>query len=106
MLTLLAQLFRRRIVLAAALMLLIVTLALGASVFSGFDRRPRRARSPEGPRHRALDGHRRVGRDLYSRVIHGARYSLSIAGLTTLGSVLMGTLLGLVAGFSAGWTGR
>ena len=101
MLTLLAQLFRRRIVLAAALMLvLIVALALGASVFSGFDPNDTavldRLKAPGAAHWMGTD---ELGRDLYSRVIHGARYSLSIAGLTTLGSVLMGTLLGLVAGF-------
>ena len=101
MLTLLAQLFRRRIVLAAALMLvLIVALALGASVFSGFDPNDTavldRLKAPGAAHWMGTD---ELGRDLYSRVIHGARYSLSIAGLTTLGSVLLGTLLGLVAGF-------
>mgnify|MGYP003777083983 CR=1 FL=1 len=101
MLTLLAQLFRRRIVLAAALMLvLIVTLALGASVFSGFDPNDTavldRLKAPGAAHWMGTD---ELGRDLYSRVVHGARYSLSIAGLTTLGSVLLGTLLGLVAGF-------
>ena len=101
MLTLLTQLFRRRIVLVAALLLvLIVTLALGASVFSGFDPNDTavldRLKAPGTAHWMGTD---ELGRDLYSRVIHGARYSLSIAGLTTLGSVLMGTLLGLVAGF-------
>lgn len=101
MLTLLAQLFRRRIVLVAALMLLlIVALALGASVFSGFDPNDTavldRLKAPGAAHWMGTD---ELGRDLYSRVVHGARYSLSIAGLTTLGSVLLGTLLGLVAGF-------
>ena len=101
MLTLLAQLFRRRIVLVAALILvLIVALALGASVFSGFDPNDTavldRLKAPGAAHWMGTD---ELGRDLYSRVIHGARYSLSIAGLTTLGSVLLGTLLGLVAGF-------
>ncbi len=101
MLTLLAQLFRRRIVLVAALILvLIVALALGASVFSSFDPNDTavldRLKAPGAAHWMGTD---ELGRDLYSRVIHGARYSLSIAGLTTLGSVLLGTLLGLVAGF-------
>lgn len=101
MLTVLAQLFRRRIVLVAALMLLlIVTLALGASVFSSVDPNDTavldRLKAPSAAHWMGTD---ELGRDLYSRVIHGARYSLSIAALTTLGSVLLGTLLGLVAGF-------
>jgi len=40
-----------------------------------------------------------TGRDMYSRIVHGARYSLAIAALTALGSVIAGTVLGLMAGF-------
>jgi peptide/nickel transport system permease protein len=40
-----------------------------------------------------------LGRDLYARIVFGGRYSLAIAALTALGSIVAGTLLGLVAGF-------
>src|SRR4249920_3348647 len=40
-----------------------------------------------------------LGRDLYARIVYGARYSLAIAALTAAGSIVAGTLLGLVAGF-------
>jgi dipeptide transport system permease protein len=44
-----------------------------------------------------------VGRDILSRIIYGARYSLFI-GLIVIGlSVSVGIGLGLVAGFSRGW---
>lgn len=44
-----------------------------------------------------------VGRDVLSRLIFGARTS-AIISLTALGSgVLVGTVLGLIAGFKGGW---
>lgn len=42
-------------------------------------------------------------RDLLSRVLHGSRISLSVAGLAVLLSVTLGTALGLVAGMAPGW---
>jgi peptide/nickel transport system permease protein len=43
-----------------------------------------------------------LGRDLLSRLIYGARYSLLISA----GSVLLGTAIGFVAGLLAGYFGR
>ena len=43
------------------------------------------------------------GRDILSRVIHGARYSLRVGVLATLLAVGGGTLLGLVTGYFGGW---
>ncbi|MDP9397901.1 MAG: ABC transporter permease [Actinomycetota bacterium] len=44
-----------------------------------------------------------TGRDIFSRIVHGARVSLSIALLATLVSVVLGTVLGLLAGYFGGW---
>jgi len=44
-----------------------------------------------------------LGRDLFSRIVNGARYSLLIAFFATLLSVAIGVVLGVVAGFFGGW---
>jgi peptide/nickel transport system permease protein len=97
----LRKLFRRRIVLLAALMLVAVALtALTAQWLTPYDPNDTaisdRLAQP-GAKH--LLGTDELGRDLFSRIAFGARYSLAIAALTAIGSIAIGGLLGLTAGF-------
>jgi peptide/nickel transport system permease protein len=44
-----------------------------------------------------------LGRDLWARMLYGARASLGIAMVATLGALAIGTLVGAVAGYAGGW---
>lgn len=44
-----------------------------------------------------------VGRDMLSRLIYGARYSMFIGFVVVSLAVIVGTLLGLLAGYYSGW---
>ncbi|MEE8626314.1 MULTISPECIES: ABC transporter permease [Methylobacterium] len=97
----LRRLFRRKLVLAAALVLLaIVVVALAAPWVSPFDpgamRVVRRLRPPSSEHWLGTD---ELGRDVFSRVVYGARASLGIGFSVVLASCLTGTLFGILAGY-------
>jgi len=43
------------------------------------------------------------GYDIYARTIYGARASILVGVFTTIGTVILGSLLGILAGFYSGW---
>jgi peptide/nickel transport system permease protein len=59
---------------------------------------------PKGPDGHYWFGADKVGRDLFVRVLYGARTSLAVALIATGASTLFGVVLGLTAGFFGGKT--
>ncbi|HYJ47991.1 MAG TPA: ABC transporter permease [Pyrinomonadaceae bacterium] len=47
-----------------------------------------------------------TGRDVFTRVIHGARISLQVGFVVVIISALVGTILGALSGFYGGWVDR
>jgi peptide/nickel transport system permease protein len=100
--------FARRQPLGAAgaiLMALMVAGALGANVFATHD--PTRTDAaqtlaPPSPAHWLGTDH--LGRDIWSRILFGARVSLAVGLATTLLSGMAGGLVGLVSGYAGGQT--
>ncbi|QIS15554.1 ABC transporter permease [Nocardia arthritidis] len=89
---------------AAALVLVVIAIAVVApSLLTAHDplaADPLAAQLPPGPRHWFGTDH--LGRDVFTRVVNGARYSLLI-GITAIAiAVVAGTALGLVAGLARG----
>lgn len=94
----------RTAVLAGVVLATVVLLALAAPIIAPYppDYIDLAARArPPGPEHPL--GTDRLGRDIASRLLFGARVSLSVAAMATLLATALGTLVGLVAGYFGGW---
>lgn len=96
---------RNRTALIGTIVLLgaVIPLAALAPSISPFDPYEQKAdRTLKGPDGKNLLGTDMYGRDVLSRILYGARVSLSVG----LGSVLIGTVLGTIIGLTAGYFGR
>lgn len=90
-----------------AIVLTLVVVALLAPVIAPHDP----LRMAAGPRLQPPSwdhwlGTDQFGRDVLSRIIHGARLTLMIGTIAVGISLSVGLLLGLVAGYASGWTER
>lgn len=92
------------LVVGAAITLTIVLLAIFAPAIAthGVEQMDMRNRFA-GPSFQHWLGTDNFGRDLWSRLIWGARVSLTIAIIAVVCSVIIGTIVGLVAGYFGGW---
>jgi ABC-type dipeptide/oligopeptide/nickel transport system permease subunit len=59
--------------------------------------------TPKGPSSQNIFGVDPLGRDVFSRVLYGARVSLEVALIATALSVFLGVIVGMVAGYFRGW---
>jgi peptide/nickel transport system permease protein len=97
----LRKLFRRRLVLVGAVILgTVAALAVFAPWITPYDPMALKILDRlQSPRTAHWFGTDELGRDVFSRVIFGARYSLMIGAMVVLISMTGGVLLGLTAGF-------
>jgi peptide/nickel transport system permease protein len=59
--------------------------------------------TPKGPDSSNIFGADPLGRDVFSRVVYGARVSLEVALVATAIAMFIGLVVGLLAGFYRGW---
>ncbi len=86
---------------------LIVIAAIGAPLLSTHSPTDQTIRDRfQGPSAEYLLGTDHFGRDVYSRVMHGFRSSISIAFAAVGIAAVFGTLLGLLAAYHGGWIDR
>ncbi len=89
---------------AGAVIVLFVLFAIVPQWFTGFDPiAGDTARSLQAPSDAHWFGTDELGRDLYSRVIYGSRVSLLAASFSVVLGLVVGGLLGLIAGTFGGW---
>jgi oligopeptide transport system permease protein len=89
---------------SAAFILLFVLMAAFPSLFtSGDPVNGALSRSRVEPSSAAWFGYDVQGRDVYARVIYGARASIVVAVLSVLGTLVLGGGIGIIAGYRGGW---
>ena len=89
--------------LGAAILILLVGLAVFAPSIASYDPAATNARvGLQSPSRAHLMGTDQLGRDILSRIAHGARLSMVVAVAAVGISMVIGTLLGLVTGYRRG----
>jgi peptide/nickel transport system permease protein len=94
-----------------ATILVVATAAVAAPVIAPFDPTEQffdgltLEGAPLPPNGHFILGTDLLGRDLFSRLLYGARTSLIIGVVANGAAVLVGTFLGVVAGYFQGWLG-
>ena len=89
---------------AGSVILLLVIVALFPGLFTDADPDLKNlAHTREPPSGDAWFGYDLQGRDVYARVVYGTRWSLLVGLGAAVVTVLLGSVLGIFAGFAGGW---
>jgi oligopeptide transport system permease protein len=91
-------------IISAVIIVLVVVIAAFPGLFTHVD--PSASNLDhvrEGPSASAWFGYDVQGSDVYARVIYGTRASLLVGLLSTIGTVIFGALIGILAGFYGRW---
>ncbi|HRW03601.1 MAG TPA: ABC transporter permease [Caldilineaceae bacterium] len=90
-------------VVGAMVILAIVFSAIFAPAVAPYDPNSQQYGFLEAPTAAHWLGTDDLGRDLFSRIVHGARISLFVGLITVVLAMVIGVLLGLLAGYYGGW---
>ena len=86
--------------LGVIIILILIIMSIGAPIFTNYDPyEPSVLETLKMPSAKHIFGTDNFGRDIFSRMLYGGRYSLLIAVAATLVSTVIGMSLGAVAGF-------
>jgi peptide/nickel transport system permease protein len=97
--------------LGLGLLLVVLAMALAAPLIAGYNPLQQNLALRLQPPGASSGGHIFVlgtdtlGRDIWARVVYGSRVSLSVAAIAVTVSLMLGTLVGVVAGFYRGLLG-
>ena len=104
-LVILRRFFKHKLagVAVAILLLLIIASALaGLNPYNPTDQNPtNKLQDPNGEHWFGTD---ELGRDVFSRILHGGRVSLAVGLISTLLSIFVGVVVGALSGYFGGWT--
>lgn len=101
------DILKRRKIFWISLVMLVLFLLMAAFPTLFTDKDPEYAtlaRSMEGPSADAWFGFDLQGRDVYARVIYGARTSIIVGVLATLATVVLGGITGVLSAYYGRWT--
>lgn len=93
----------RSAVIGSVVVMIFLLLALLAPLLTPFDYAERTNDVLQPPSAEHWFGTDDLGRDIFTRVIYGTRVSLWVGFFSVVGSVIIGSILGLIAGFYGGW---
>ena len=88
------------------ILLFFILIALFGPIVFPYDQSTDWANRYLGPSKEHWLGTDELGRDVFRQLVYGSRDVLSIAFLTGIFTVLIGTILGMVSGFFGGWVDK
>lgn len=94
----------RKALVGLAIIATIAILAIGAPLLTEYNPAARTGRPHQAPSMDHILGTTRIGQDVFARVLYGARTSLMVGFGAGLLITLVGTVLGIVAGYRGGKT--
>lgn len=90
-------------VVAVAVLLTVIVMAVFAEIIAPYRPTELTGKSFVGPESGTILGTDRIGRDVFSRMLYGARVSLQVGIIAVVLGTLTGSFIGIVSGYFGGW---